>query len=124
MPPDESAQLKIIFLKSFSTKSYVVGAQKNRLNEMVLLSTQNIYRYLNWCRYENNDNFTLKIINFNTIQLLTIEALDMIWYLPDSTNIDRVLLYNFSKQKKQQKTKSWLRIMSWTVLNFFFLHYD
>ena len=47
MPPDESAQLKIIFLKSFSTKSYVVGAQKNRLNEMVLLSTQNIYRYLN-----------------------------------------------------------------------------
>ena len=27
----------------FSTKSYVVGTQKNRLNETVLLSTQNIY---------------------------------------------------------------------------------
>ena len=27
----------------FSTKTYVVGTQKNRLNEMVLLSTQNIY---------------------------------------------------------------------------------
>ena len=26
----------------FSTKTYVVGTQKNRLNEMVLLSTQNI----------------------------------------------------------------------------------
>ena len=25
----------------FSTKTYVVGTQKNRLNEMVLLSTQN-----------------------------------------------------------------------------------
>ena len=30
----------------FSTKSYVVGTQKNRLNETVLLSTQNIC--LNW----------------------------------------------------------------------------
>ena len=27
----------------FSTKAYVVGTQKNRLNETVLLSTQNIY---------------------------------------------------------------------------------
>ena len=26
----------------FSTKTYVVGTQKNRLNETVLLSTQNI----------------------------------------------------------------------------------
>ena len=26
----------------FSTKAYVVGTQKNHLNEMVLLSTQNI----------------------------------------------------------------------------------
>ena len=26
----------------FSTKAYVVGTQKNRLNETVLLSTQNI----------------------------------------------------------------------------------
>ena len=26
----------------FSTKTYVMGAQKNRLNETVLLSTQNI----------------------------------------------------------------------------------
>ena len=30
----------------FSTKTYVVGTQKNRLNETVLLSTQNTY--LNW----------------------------------------------------------------------------
>ena len=27
---------------NFSTKTYVVGTQKNRLNETVLLSTQNI----------------------------------------------------------------------------------
>ena len=26
----------------FSTKTYVVGTQKNRLNETILLSTQNI----------------------------------------------------------------------------------
>ena len=28
--------------ENFSTKTYVVGTQKNRLNETVLLSTQNI----------------------------------------------------------------------------------
>ena len=31
-----------IFFSYFSTKTYVVGTQKNRLNETVLLSTQNI----------------------------------------------------------------------------------
>ena len=40
-PLVKSVYRKIIFLK-FSTKKYVVGAQKNRLNETVLLSTQNI----------------------------------------------------------------------------------
>ena len=30
------------FFFYFSTKTYVVGTQKNRLNETVLLSTQNI----------------------------------------------------------------------------------
>ena len=39
-PPDKSAYLKINF-SYFSTKTYVVGTQKNRLNETVLLSTQN-----------------------------------------------------------------------------------
>ena len=34
--------IKISF-SYFSTKTYVVGTQKNQLNEMVLLSTQNIY---------------------------------------------------------------------------------
>ena len=38
-PLDKSVLLKIIFFY-FSTKTYVVGAQKNHLNEMVLLSTQ------------------------------------------------------------------------------------
>ena len=36
---DKSALLK--FISYFSTKIYVVGTQKNRLNETVLLSTQN-----------------------------------------------------------------------------------
>ena len=40
-PPDKSVQLKNYF-SYFSTKTYVVGTQKNRLNETVLLSTQNI----------------------------------------------------------------------------------
>ena len=39
-PLDKSAYLKIIF-SDFSTKTYVVGTQKKRLNETVLLSTQN-----------------------------------------------------------------------------------
>ena len=36
----KSADKKIFFL--YPTKTYIVGAQKNHLNEMVLLSTQNI----------------------------------------------------------------------------------
>ena len=39
-PPDKRAYLKIIFFY-FSTKTYVVGTQKNLLNETVLLCTQN-----------------------------------------------------------------------------------
>ena len=39
-PPDKSVQQVTDFFY-FSTKTYVVGTQKNRLNEMVLLSTQN-----------------------------------------------------------------------------------
>ena len=31
------------YFSYFSTKTYVVGTQKNRLNETVLLSIQNIY---------------------------------------------------------------------------------
>ena len=42
-PPDKSVYLKII--SYFSTKTYVVGTQKNRLNEAVLLSTQNTGNY-------------------------------------------------------------------------------
>ena len=41
-PPDECV-LEIYFLY-FASKTYVVGAQKNRLNEMVLLSTQNMFK--------------------------------------------------------------------------------
>ena len=39
-PPDKSAYWKIIF-SYFSAKIYVVGTQKNRLKETVLLSIQN-----------------------------------------------------------------------------------
>ena len=39
---DENALLKTNFHIYVSTKTNVVGTQKNRLNEMVLLSTQNI----------------------------------------------------------------------------------
>ena len=40
-PPDKSAKLKKIF-SYFSAKTYVIGAQKNRLSETVLLSNINI----------------------------------------------------------------------------------
>ena len=39
-PTDKSVYLNVF--ARFSTKSYVVGAQKNRLDETVLLVTQNI----------------------------------------------------------------------------------
>ena len=32
------------YFSYFSTKTYVVGAKKNRLNEMVLWSTQNMFK--------------------------------------------------------------------------------
>ena len=40
-PPDATSYDKIFF-SCFSIKTYVVCAQKNRLNETVLLSIQNI----------------------------------------------------------------------------------
>ena len=50
------------YFSYFSTKTYVVGAQKNRLNETVLLHTQNIC--LNgWVR--NKCQFYAKHICFN-----------------------------------------------------------
>ena len=40
-PPDKSAYWKTIFFISHPKHNYVVGTQKNRLNETVLLSIQN-----------------------------------------------------------------------------------
>ena len=34
------------FFSYFSTKTYVVGTQKNHLNETVLLSTQNMFKFI------------------------------------------------------------------------------
>ena len=42
-PPDKNVLLNFFY---FSTKTYVVGTQKNRLIETVLLSTQKTY--INW----------------------------------------------------------------------------
>ena len=42
-PLDRSVLLKIIF-SNFSFKKYVVGTEKNCLNEMILLSTGNIVK--------------------------------------------------------------------------------
>ena len=53
----------------FSTKTYVVGTQKNRLHETVLLSTQNIC-YKLWVR--NIYNFTQNIsVNFKPVSSYT-----------------------------------------------------
>ena len=40
-PPDKCMIIEN-YISCFSTKTYVVGTQKYRLNETVLLSTQNI----------------------------------------------------------------------------------
>ena len=40
--PPEKKSIPENYFSYFSTKTYVVGTQKNRLNETVLLSTQNI----------------------------------------------------------------------------------
>ena len=57
-PPDKSAYLKIIFFY-FSTKTYVMGTQKNRLNETVLLSTKT---HVKTDGQETNRNFMLKFL--------------------------------------------------------------
>ena len=51
----KSAEQKIIFL--ISQPKHVVGTQKNRLNETVLLSTRNIYIYVKNDGQENIYNF-------------------------------------------------------------------
>ena len=48
---------KIIKNNYFSTKTYVVGTQKNHLNEMVILSTKT---FVKTDGLENIYNFTLK----------------------------------------------------------------
>ena len=54
--------IKILF-SNFSTKTYVVGTQKNGLNETVLLSTQNIC--LKWrIRKYHNFDITLKMLAY------------------------------------------------------------
>ena len=55
----KSVYQKIIF-SYFSTKTYIVGTQKNRLNETILLKTQDTC--LNWwiTDEENNPKFMLK----------------------------------------------------------------
>ena len=44
-PPDKSVY-RIFYFSYFSTKTYVVGTQKNHLDEMVLLSTQNVFKLM------------------------------------------------------------------------------
>ena len=55
-PRDKSAKFNLTFL------SYVVGTQKNHLNEMVLLSTQNKMLKLMEEEEENILKFTLKVL--------------------------------------------------------------
>ena len=43
-PPDKSAYQKLF--SYFSTKTYVVGTQKNRLQETVLSRTQNMFKLM------------------------------------------------------------------------------
>ena len=53
----------------FSTKTYVVGTQKNRLNETVLLSTQNI------CSIDSEENiynFTLKMFVLLNLSIIIL----------------------------------------------------
>ena len=45
-PPEKSVQLKIKF-SYFLTKTLSEGAQKNRINEMVLLSTKKHFKMMN-----------------------------------------------------------------------------
>ena len=44
-PPDRSVYLNFIF-SYFSTKAHVVGTQKNRLDETVLLNTKNVFKLM------------------------------------------------------------------------------
>ena len=57
--PDKTTYLKMIF---FSQPKHVVGTQKNCLNEMVLLSIQNIC--FNWWIKNNHNNRIITLKNF------------------------------------------------------------
>ena len=61
-PLDKSAWLKNMF-SYFTAKTYVVSAQRNRLNETVLLSSQHIF--LNWWLRNYSQFYAQKSIYFN-----------------------------------------------------------
>ena len=76
-----------IFFSYFSTKAYVVGTQKNRLNEMVLLSTQNICMLrlmdkniftMRRCKMLLSKPMTTADDNFRCIFFVTGEGLSLI----------------------------------------------
>ena len=71
-PLVKSAYQKNMFVY-FSTKTYVVGIQKNCLNETVLLSTQNICLKL-WVRKFYAENFCLSK-PMRTFHMQTLETL-------------------------------------------------
>ena len=57
-PVDKGAYIIKSYFSYFSTKTYVMGTQKNRLNETVLLSAQ---IYVKTDRSKDMNIFTLKI---------------------------------------------------------------
>ena len=80
---DKSEWLKIICVIS-QPKTYVVGTQKNRLNEMVLLSTLNIYKNL-WIRKHSQ-----LYAKFSISSYFPAPRIDTLWkhhYHPGCINI-------------------------------------
>ena len=75
-----------IFFKNFSTKTYVVATQKNCLNEMVVLSTQNNVKIDAVCAW-------VKISNFLGT---TVSPRDHLQILGDSLNLIVILPINLS----------------------------
>ena len=66
-PLDKSAYQ--IFFSYFATNTYVVGTQKNRLNETVLLSNKT---YAKNYEKENIHNFTLKVFVYINLWFIDV----------------------------------------------------
>ena len=77
-------ELVKFYFSYFSTKTYVVGTQKNHFNETVLLSSKNIHKFKDkWINKSSDTIFSL-IFFFFYLSGRFVFLFDLILYVPST----------------------------------------